>query len=113
MSIHPTAIIDHTCEISPEADIGPYCTVGPHTIIGAGSVLDSHTCVQGWTTIGKRCHFYHHCSLGTDPQDLKYKGEPTTLVIGNENVFREFVSLNRGTLGGGGQSYILWTWVID
>ena len=106
MPIHPTAIVDESCTISPEASIGPYCIVGPRTRIGSGSVLDSHVTVHGWTTIGERCHFYSHCSVGTDPQDLKYKGEPTYLQIGNDNVFREFVSLNRGTRGGHGITVI-------
>jgi UDP-N-acetylglucosamine acyltransferase len=106
MPIHPTAIIDVSCEISPEALIGPYCIIGPKTQIGAGSVLDSHVCIHGWTTIGERCHFYTHVSAGTDPQDLKYQGEATYLKIGNDNVFREFVSLNRGTQGGHGITII-------
>ncbi len=106
MSIHPTAIVDNSCDISPEAQIGPYCVIGPNTSIGAGSVLDAHTCIQGWTAIGERCHFYPHCSVGTDPQDLKYKGEQTFLKIGNDNIFHEFVSLNRGTRGGRGSSVI-------
>ena len=102
MSIHPTAIIDGSCEISPEAEIGPYCIIGPKTQIGAGTILDSHVSIHGWTSIGERCHFYPHSSIGTDPQDLKYKGEPTYLKIGNDNVFREFITLNRGTRGGHG-----------
>ncbi len=106
MPIHPTAIVDKSCEISPEARIGPYCIVGPHTCVGAGSVLDSHIYIHGWTTIGERCHFYSHGTVGTDPQDLKYKSEPTLLKIGNNNVFREFVSLNRGTQGGHGITVI-------
>jgi UDP-N-acetylglucosamine acyltransferase len=106
MPIHPTAVIDDSCTISPEAHIGPYCVIGPHTSIGAGSVLDSHVSVLGWTTIGERCRFYSHCSVGTDPQDLKFKGEATYLKIGNDNVFREFVSLNRGTQGGHGITII-------
>ena len=106
MSIHPTAIIDDSCEISAKAHIGPYCIIGPHTKIGDGTELDSHVTIQGWTTIGERCHFFSHCSVGTDPQDLKYKGEPTYLRIGNDNVFREFASLNRGTIGGHGVTVI-------
>jgi UDP-N-acetylglucosamine acyltransferase len=102
MNIHPTAIIDPSAEIGSGATIGPYCIIGPRVKIGAHSTLDSHVNVQGWTTIGERCHFYSHASVGTDPQDLKYKGEETYLQIGNGNIFREFVTLNRGTKGGGG-----------
>jgi UDP-N-acetylglucosamine acyltransferase len=106
MSIHPTAIIDTSCEISPEARIGPYCIIGPNTIIAAETVLDSHINVHGWTRIGERCHFYSHSSIGSDPQDLKYRGEPTNLEIGHDNIFREFVTLNRGTKGGRGTTRI-------
>jgi UDP-N-acetylglucosamine acyltransferase len=106
MPIHPTAIIDNTAVISPEAHIGPYCCIGPHTLVGAGCVLDAHVCIHGWTEIGERCRFYAHSSVGSDPQDLKYHGEVTFLRIGNDNVFREFVSLNRGTVGGDGESTI-------
>jgi UDP-N-acetylglucosamine acyltransferase len=106
MSIHPTAIIDKSCEVSPEAQIGPYCIIGPHTQIGSATILDSHVTVHGSTVVGERCHFYSHSSIGTDPQDLKYKGEPTNLRIGNDNVFREFVTLNRGTAGGRGITVI-------
>ena len=102
MPIHPTAIIDSSCDISPDSVIGPYCIIGPETRIGTGTILDSHVCVHGWTSIGQRCHLYSHCSLGTDPQDLKYRGEPTYLKIGNDNVIREFATLNRGTRGGHG-----------
>jgi UDP-N-acetylglucosamine acyltransferase len=100
MPIHPTAIIDKSCEISPEAHIGPYCVIGPNTRIEAGCVLDSYINIHGWTDIGERCRFYSHSSIGTDPQDLKYRGETTHLKIGSDNVFREFVTLNRGTIGG-------------
>jgi len=106
MPIHPTAIIDKSCEISPEAHIGPYCTIGPHTNIGAGCVLDSHVSIHGWTDIRERCHFYSHSCVGTNPQDLKYKGETTHLKIGSDNIFREFVTLNRGTKGGHGVTHI-------
>lgn len=102
MTIHPTAIIDPSAEIGPGVTIGPFCIIGPGVKIGAGTTLDSHVTVQAWTTIGKRCHFYSHVSAGTDPQDLKYKGEVTYLQIGDGNVIREFSTLNRGTIGGGG-----------
>jgi UDP-N-acetylglucosamine acyltransferase len=102
MSIHPTAIIDSTCDIASDVIIGPYCIVGPHTKIGSGTILDSHINIHGWTTIGERNRFYSHCSVGTDPQDLKYAGEETFLHIGDDNVFREFITLNRGTREGNG-----------
>jgi len=106
MPIHPTAVVDASSEISPYADIGPYCIIGPQTRIAAGCTLDSHIYVHGWTDIGERCRFFSHCSVGTDPQDLKYKGDTTNLKIGSDNVFREFCCLNRGTLGGRGTTVI-------
>ncbi len=101
MSIHPTAFIDSSAEIHSEAVIGPYCSIGPEVKIGATTVLDSHVYVAKWTTVGENCHFYSFCSVGTDPQDIKYHGEKTTLVIGRDNIFREFATINRGTPGGG------------
>ena len=102
MPIHPTAIVDQSCEIAPDASIGPYCIIGPHTKIGRDTILDSHVTIDGWTSIGARCRFYSHCSVGTDPQDLKFMGEETYLEIGNDNTFREFITVNRGTTGGHG-----------
>ncbi len=106
MGIHQTAIADPTAEIASDAVIGPYCVVGPEVRIDSGTVLESHVHVHRWTTIGRDCRFSSFCSVGTDPQDLKYTGEPTWLRIGDRNVFREFVSLNRGTAGGGGTTAI-------
>jgi UDP-N-acetylglucosamine acyltransferase len=100
MPIHPTAIVDKSAEISSQTSIGPYCVIGPQTTIADGVVLDSHINIYGWTSIGRNCHFYSHSSIGTDPQDLKFKGEPTRLEIGEDNIFREFITLNRGTQGG-------------
>jgi UDP-N-acetylglucosamine acyltransferase len=102
MAIHPTAIIDKTAEIAWDATVGPYCVIGPGVRIGPGTVLEAHVQVQGWTTIGDQCHVFSFSSLGTDPQDLKYKGETTYLKMGSRNVIREFSTLNRGTVGGGG-----------
>ena len=106
MPIHPTAIIENYCEIHRDVSIGPYCIIGPHTKIGCGTVLDSHINVHGWTSIGEGCRFYSHSSVGTDPQDLKYNGEETYLEIGDNNIFREFVTLNRGTKTGNGATVI-------
>ncbi len=106
MSIHSTAIIHPSAEISPDAGIGPYCVVGPDVRIGARTILISHVTVDRWTAIGEDCRFFSHSSVGSDPQDLKYRGEETRLQIGNRNVFREFATLNRGTHGGGGKTTI-------
>jgi UDP-N-acetylglucosamine acyltransferase len=106
MSIHPTAIVDRKAEIGSDVVIGPYCVVGPDVRIGNGTELGLYVSVQSGTTIGEHCRFYGHSSIGSDPQDLKYKGEPTQLQIGNRNVFREFVSVNRGTSHGGGLTLI-------
>ena len=106
MSIHPTAIIDRTAEIGSNVTIGPYCIVGPKVHLGNDSVLDSHVHIYGWTTIRENCRFYSFASIGSDPQDLKYEGEETVLRIGKDNVFREFVTVNRGTGGGGGATSV-------
>jgi UDP-N-acetylglucosamine acyltransferase len=106
MSIHPTAIVDPSTEIAPDVVIGPYSVIGPEVQIASGTVLASHVHIHRWTTIGEENRFSSHVSAGSDPQDLKYKGERTALKIGRRNDFREFVTLNRGTAGGGGSSII-------
>jgi len=106
MSIHPTAIVDPTAEIAADAVIGPYSVIGPEVRIASGTVLGSHVHVHRWTIIGEQNRFAGYASIGGDPQDLKYRGEKTALHIGNRNDFREFVTLNRGTAGGGGVSTI-------
>jgi len=107
MSIHPTAIVDRGAEIGRDVVIGPYCVIGPDVRVGDRTVFDSHVQVYNHTEIGEDNHFYSFSSVGGDPQDLKYAGEPTTIGIGNRNVFREFVTLNRGTAGGGGHTSIV------
>ncbi len=106
MKIHATAIVDPRAEIGSEVSIGPYCVVAPDVRIGNGSELGPYMMVQSGTAIGENCRFYGHSSVGTDQQDLKYKGEPTRLQIGDRNVFREFVSINRGSSHGGGLTTI-------
>lgn len=106
MKIHPTAIVDQTAELGPDVVVGPYCVIGPCVKIGAGTVLDAHVSIERWTSIGEGNHFSSYISVGSNPQDLKYKGDETWLRIGNRNVFREFSTLNRGTVGGGGVTSI-------
>lgn len=102
IDIRETAIISPDAVLAPDVEVGPYCVIGPGVTIGAGTILGPHVRIEGPTAIGERNRFVGQCSIGTPPQDLKYKGEPTELRIGNDNVFREFVTVNRGTSGGGG-----------
>jgi UDP-N-acetylglucosamine acyltransferase len=104
--IHATAIVSGDAVIGEGVDIGPYAVIGPSVTIGAGSKVGPHNRIEGPATIGERNVFYGHASIGSPPQDLKYHGERTELVIGNENTFREFVTINRGTAGGGGRTTI-------
>ena len=104
--IHPTAIIDSRAELASDVEIGPFCTVGPNVRIAAGTKLLSHVVVDGWTTIGESNTFFPFSVIGAVPQDLKYKGEKTELIIGNHNVIRESVTLNLGTVQGGGKTQL-------
>jgi UDP-N-acetylglucosamine acyltransferase len=104
--IEPTAIVSPDAALASDVVVGPYSIIGPGVTIGAGTVIGPHIRIEGPTTIGERNQFLGHSSIGTGPQDLKYKGERTTLTIGNDNVFREFITLNRGTVGGGGSTTI-------
>jgi UDP-N-acetylglucosamine acyltransferase len=106
MQIDPTARIAADAVLSDDVVIDAYAIIGPSVIIGPGCVIGPHTRIEGPTTIGERNRFYGHVSVGSPPQDLKYKGERTELTIGNDNVFREFSTINRGTLGGGGRTTI-------
>jgi len=101
MPIHPTAIVDPRAEISSEAEIGPYCIVGVGVSIGARTRLMAHVYLEGALSIGEENIFYPYCSCGVAPQDKKYKGEASETRIGNRNSIREFVTINRGTQGGG------------
>ena len=101
MAIHPTAIIDPDADISREAEIGPYCIVGSGVAIGARTRLLAHVYLEGKLTIGKDNVFYPYCSCGVAPQDKKYQGEASETRIGDRNTIREFVTIHRGTEGGG------------
>jgi UDP-N-acetylglucosamine acyltransferase len=102
MAIHPSAIIDPAARIHPDADIGPYCVVGAEVEIGARTRLMGQLYVEGPTWIGEDNLFYPHSTVGVASQDLKYRGERTETRIGGRNTIREFVSIHRGTAGGGG-----------
>jgi UDP-N-acetylglucosamine acyltransferase len=97
MSIHPTAVIDPRAQIAPDVIIGPYCVVGREVTIGAGCWLQNQVTICGPVKIGTGNRFHSFCSIGQQTQDLKYAGEPTYLEIGNDNCFREFVTVNRAT----------------
>ncbi len=104
--IDPTARVSPDAVLSDDVVIDAYVLIGPSVTIGAGCVIGPYTRIEGPTTIGERNQFYGHVSVGSPPQDLKFKGERTELAIGNDNIFREFVTLNRGTQGGGGKTTI-------
>ncbi len=106
MKIHATAIIHPKAELGEDVVVGPFCVVGEHVTIGRGSRLVSHVSVESWTDIGERCELYPFVSVGAPPQHLQYKGEPTRVVIGNDNVLREYVTVNRGTVQGGGSTTV-------
>ena len=99
--IHPTAIVEKGAELADGVAVGPYCVIGPHVALAEGVKLQSHVVVSGITSIGPNTHVYPFASIGTQPQDLKYKGEPSKLVIGANNIVREHVTMNPGTEGGG------------
>jgi UDP-N-acetylglucosamine acyltransferase len=99
--IHPTAIVDGEAKIGPGTVVGAYCIVGPGVVLGPDCWLQHHVTVIGPTTVGARNKFYAYCSIGQQTQDLKYQGEPTYLEIGDENTFREFVTVNRSTTAEG------------
>jgi UDP-N-acetylglucosamine acyltransferase len=101
MAIHPAAIVDPQARISPSADIGPYCIIGADVEVGARTRLMAHVYLEGVTRIGEDNLFYPYSTVGVASQDLKYKGEPAETRIGNRNKVREFVSIHRGTEGGG------------
>jgi len=99
--IHPTAIIAEGASIAENVNIGPYCVIGEHVSLGEGSTLMSHVVIGGHTTIGKGNRFFPFAAIGMEPQDLKYRGEPSRVEIGDNNTFRENTTVNCGTEGGG------------
>ena len=105
-AIHPTAIVDAQAELDSSVTVGPFTLIGPHVKIGAGTTVGSHCVIEGRTTIGRDNHIFQFNSLGAVPQDKKYAGEPTELVIGHRNTLREFCTLNLGTVQDAGVTRI-------
>src|SRR6202011_5267037 len=101
VQIHPTAIVDPGAEIGAGTVIGPYCVIGANVVIGGSCWVQHHVTLQGPMRAGAQNKFYAYCSIGQQTQDLKYAGEPTDLEIGDENTFREFVTVNRSTMSDG------------
>ena len=101
VQIHPSTLVDPSAEIGAGTIIGPYCVIAPEVIVGENCWLQHHVTLCGPMRAGARNKFYAYCSIGQQTQDLKYQGEPTYLEIGDDNTFREFVTINRSTTGEG------------
>ncbi len=106
MAIHPTACVAQGAEIHPSCELGPFVVVGPEVKLGPGNTVGAHAVIDGDTALGEGNRVFPHACLGQIPQDLKYRGEKTKLVIGSRNQFREFVTVHIGTAGGGGVTRI-------
>ncbi len=106
MSVHPTAIVHPEAKLHESVEVGPYAIVGAKVRIGAGTIVGPHAVIENDTSIGERNRIFSHAVVGALPQDLKYAGEASRLVIGDENQVREFATLHIGTTGGGGVTRI-------
>jgi UDP-N-acetylglucosamine acyltransferase len=104
--IHPTAIIGDGTRLADDVTVGAFSVIGPAVTVGPGTVIDHHVSLTGNTVLGSRNRLFPFASVGSIPQDLKYRGENTRLLIGDDNIFREFVTVNLGTAGGGGETVI-------
>ncbi|HVS15798.1 MAG TPA: acyl-ACP--UDP-N-acetylglucosamine O-acyltransferase [Thermoanaerobaculia bacterium] len=105
-TVHPSAVVDAEADLADGAVVGPFAVIGARVVVGEGCRVDAHATIEGPTTLGPDNHVFPHASIGTAPQDLKYAGEDTSLEIGARNQFREFCTVNRGTMGGGGVTRI-------
>jgi UDP-N-acetylglucosamine acyltransferase len=106
MNIHSTAIISPDAQLEEGVEIGPYVVIGSDVKIGKNTVIGPHTVIDRYTHIGEGCNIFHFCSIGASPQDLKFGGEKTRVVIGNFNTIREYVSIHRGTSAGIGTTIV-------
>jgi UDP-N-acetylglucosamine acyltransferase len=104
--IHPTAVVSPKAELDSEVEVGPYSIIGDNVKISNQTRIGSHVVIDGWTSIGQNCQIFPFASIGAIPQDLKFKGEESQLIIGNGNVIREFVTINRATALGIGKTIL-------
>ena len=105
-TVHPTAIVDPQATLEEAVVVGPYTVIGPHVRVGAHTSLGAHCVLDGYTTVGAHCEIFTGAVIGSIPQDLKYEGEKSELLIGDRNRIREYVTINPGTKGGGGKTVI-------
>ncbi|MBV1932326.1 MAG: acyl-ACP--UDP-N-acetylglucosamine O-acyltransferase [Porticoccaceae bacterium] len=105
-NIHPTAVVDPSVELGKGVEIGPLTVIGPNVVIGDDTVVASHVVIQGPTVIGAQNRIFQFSTIGEDTPDMKYNGEPTRLVIGDRNIFREGVTVHRGTMQDNGETLI-------
>jgi UDP-N-acetylglucosamine acyltransferase len=106
LSIDPRAAISANARLASDVEVGPFAVIGPDVVIGAGCRIGPHAVIKGPTVLGEGNRVFQFASIGDDPQDMKYRDEPTRLVIGARNTFREYVSVNRGTITGAGETRI-------
>lgn len=105
-NIHPTAVVDSRAELGSDVHVGPFCVIEGPVVIGQGTRLHSHVVIRGHVRIGKENMIYPFVTIGLEPQDVKYKDEPTSVSIGDRNRIREYVSIHRGTPGGRGETIV-------
>lgn len=104
--VHPSAVVHPDARLHESVEVGPFSVIGPQVTIGEGSRVGPHVVIEGRTTLGARNRIFQFSSVGADPQDLKYAGEDTELTLGDDNTVREFVTLHKGTAGGGGATRV-------
>ncbi|MGH7362283.1 MAG: acyl-ACP--UDP-N-acetylglucosamine O-acyltransferase [Candidatus Methylomirabilales bacterium] len=106
MSIHPSAIVAPTARLGSGVTIGPYSTIGDQVTLGDGTTVGAHVVIEAGAQVGRNCRIFSHAVLGSEPQDLKFRGEKSLLIVGDGTVIREFATLNRATSGGGGKTVV-------
>jgi len=105
-SVHPSAAVSPGASLGEDVTVGPFASIGDGVVVGAGTSVGAHASIEGPAVLGEGNRIFPHATLGFEPQDVKYKGEPTRLVVGEHNIFREFTTVHRGTVGGHGETRV-------